>query len=69
MIREPTEARLLTRDDLCERLQLSKRTLSRMVSGGKLPRPIQLGRNVRWRESDIVQWIADGCPTQENGAG
>jgi excisionase family DNA binding protein len=54
--------KLLTRDDLCERLRLSKRTISRMLSAGKLPPPVQIGRCVRWRERDIERWIEDGCP-------
>jgi predicted DNA-binding transcriptional regulator AlpA len=37
-----------------------------MVSAGKLPPPLYLGRNVRWREQDIDHWIANGCPEQEN---
>jgi excisionase family DNA binding protein len=49
--------RLLTRADLSERLQISKRTISRMLSSGELPRPAKIGRLVRWRESDIAQFI------------
>jgi excisionase family DNA binding protein len=62
--------RLLTVSDLCERLQLSKRTISRMVAAGdRLPRPVQIGRNVRWTESDIEEWIAQGCPQANDKAG
>ena len=50
--------RLLTRKDLSERLQISPRTLSRMVSDQRLPRPILIGRSVRWPEEVIETWIA-----------
>lgn len=48
---------LLTRGDLSERLNVSKRTISRMLSAGELPRPVRIGRLVRWRESDIEEFI------------
>src|SRR5436190_21304292 len=40
---------LLTSDGLARLLNISKRTLMRLRSVGKLPRPVQLGRLVRWR--------------------
>lgn len=49
--------RLLTRADLSERLQISKRTISRMLSSGELPRPAKIGRLVRWREVDVARFI------------
>jgi excisionase family DNA binding protein len=65
MIDRPTESRkskLLTRANLCEQLKISIRTLSRMVATGQLPPPIYIGRSVRFRESDIEEWIAQECP-------
>jgi excisionase family DNA binding protein len=58
--------RLLTREDLCRELQLSMRTLSRLLSGGKMPLPLRIGRNVRWRATDIEEWIEQGCPSINN---
>ena len=49
--------RLLTTADLGKQLQLSKRTISRMLSAGELPPPVRIGRLVRWREADIAQFI------------
>lgn len=57
---------MLTTKDLCARLQLSKRTISRMISSGDIPEPIYIGRNVRWRVGDIEQWIEQGCPSINN---
>lgn len=49
--------RLLSRDELAERFNVSKRTISRMLSAGELPRPVRFGRLVRWREIDIAQLL------------
>jgi predicted DNA-binding transcriptional regulator AlpA len=43
-------------------MQVSPRTLWRLLSAGKLPEPIRVGRSVRWRMSDIREWIDSGCP-------
>lgn len=43
-------------------LQVSKRTLCRLRSTGKIPRPMRLGGIVRWKLDDIVQWMTAGCP-------
>ena len=44
-------------------LGISKRTLWRLLSAGKLPAPIRLGNNVRWRLDEVEQWISQGCPS------
>jgi predicted DNA-binding transcriptional regulator AlpA len=31
-------------------------------NAGNLPRPVRIGRLVRWRRSDIEAWIEAGCP-------
>ncbi len=53
---------LLSATNLADLLQVSKRTLWRLRSAGKLPRPVQLGGSVRWNADEIRQWIAAGCP-------
>lgn len=53
---------LLSGDALARLLQVSKRSLMRLRSAGKLPRPVQLGRSVRWRSTEIREWVAAGCP-------
>ena len=47
------------------RLSVSVRTVQRLDSSGKLPRPIRVGGSVRWRKSDIDAWIAEECPTRD----
>ena len=46
---------------LAARLAVSPRTVQRMADAGHLPGRVNLLRSVRWRESDIDRWLADGC--------
>ena len=55
---------LLSQRDLAERLQVSKRKIQRMDVAGQLPRPIRLGRSVRWRASEIDEWLQGGAPSR-----
>jgi prophage regulatory protein len=56
MVTELNE-QLLTAKDVAKRLSLSKRQIFRLNSSRKLPAPIRIGGAVRWRESDIEQFI------------
>lgn len=53
---------LITVEQLAIRLQVSKRSLFRLKSEGKLPAPVKLRNSVRWRVLDIEEWVANGCP-------
>lgn len=48
-------------DTVAHLLQVSKRTVWRLVSAGKLVSPLRVGGSVRWRIQDIRDWIARGC--------
>ena len=52
---EPKQ-RLLTSGDLCRRWGISPATLRRLRGRGKVPKPIVIGRQLRWREEDIEAW-------------
>jgi len=41
---------------------VAKRSWWRYVSAGKAPAPVRLGGVVRWRKSELAEWIAAGCP-------
>jgi len=41
---------------------VSERHVWAMNSRGRLPRPIRLGRAVRWRVAELRDWLAAGCP-------
>jgi excisionase family DNA binding protein len=60
-IESPTK-QLLSVADVCEVLDVSRTTLYRLKSSGKLPRCIKLGRSVKYRRDEIEAWIAAGCP-------
>ena len=34
---------------------------------GHVPKPVRIGTMYRWRKSDLVEWVAAGCPRDWNG--
>jgi predicted DNA-binding transcriptional regulator AlpA len=40
----------------------SPRHVYRLADAGKMPAPVKLGALVRWRRTEILNWIAAGCP-------
>lgn len=58
---------LVTTGELARMLGCSKRHVSNMVRRGAMPRPVRLGRAIRWRREEIECWIADGCEGAANG--
>lgn len=52
---------LIDAETLARMLGVSERTLWRLLSARKLPEPIRIGRNTRWRLSEVQRWIEDGC--------
>ncbi|WP_152051756.1 helix-turn-helix transcriptional regulator [Tautonia marina] len=57
-----TTPRLITAEELAKLMQVSERTLWRLLSGGKVPQPVRIGRNTRWRLAEVTEWIERGCP-------
>lgn len=53
---------LISAATLAKRLDVSVRTVWRLLSSGKLPDPVKVGGSVRWRNGDIATWIREGCP-------
>jgi excisionase family DNA binding protein len=58
---EQDKLRLLTKEQLAAKLQLSTRTVYRKWQDGEIPPPIKLGSVVRWRSDVIEQWIENDC--------
>ncbi len=56
---------LLTVRDLAARLQCSPRKVRGLLSAGKLPTPVRVGRSVRWLASEIDGWLRAGCPPRD----
>jgi len=58
--------RLLQKKETASKVGFSTRTLDRKIADGLFPAGIKIGASVRWRESVVDQWIADGCPRVTN---
>lgn len=56
-------AELVNARELARLLAISERTLYRLKSMGELPNPVTLGGSVRWRLTEVREWIAKGCPS------
>ena len=51
----------LKAEDLSEILGVSKRTVWRWRSSGKIPEPVTIAGSTRWRSTVIRSWVEDGC--------
>jgi excisionase family DNA binding protein len=47
----------LTAKDVCKRLRCATSTLYRWLDLGLFPRPMHMGSMVRWKESDLEEFI------------
>jgi predicted DNA-binding transcriptional regulator AlpA len=47
---------------LADALAVSVATVWRLHSAGRLPRPVRIGRSVRWPVADVRAWLAAGAP-------
>lgn len=56
------EPLLIPVERLAEMLNLSTRTVWRMLAAGRIPEPVRIGGSVRWRLDLIRQWVDAGCP-------
>lgn len=54
---------LLTAAQVANLLQVSKRTLWRLLSAGVLPAPLRIGKSTRWGCQEIRHWIDASCPS------
>ena len=56
------EPLLIGRRELARLLSRSLASLDRDAAAGRLPRPLRIGASVRWRLSEIQEWVAASCP-------
>jgi prophage regulatory protein len=59
------EVLLIPAEQFARLMQISTRTLWRLVSAGRVPEPVRIGGSVRWRLDQVKQWIDSGCPPRE----
>jgi len=56
------EPELLTTAEAARLLGIGERTLWRHSRSGEAPAPVSIGGAVRYRRSEILEWITAGCP-------
>lgn len=49
---------LLTVEELAKILKVSPRTVWRMESAGNVPKPIRIGKTVRWLAADVKTFLS-----------
>ena len=57
-----TQPAVLTIADMANLLATSERSIRRYVNEGRLPKPLRLGQQLRWRKIEVMEWIAAGMP-------
>jgi len=60
----PPEALLIDAEEVARRLDVSPRTIWRLSSAGKLPKPLAVGGSRKWRADEIRRWVEAGCPAR-----
>jgi len=55
----------LSADEVAEALGISRAHVWKLASAGRLPRPVRLGRAVRWARKDLEEWLAAGAPSRD----
>lgn len=61
----PPLAALLDKKAICERLNISPRTIENMVKSGTFPPPVRVGRLVYWSEIAVSRWQQRQFAAQE----
>ena len=58
-------ALVVSAKELAKLLAVSLRHIRRLNSSGRLPAPVRIGGSVRWRLSEIEEWLKAGCPSRQ----
>ncbi len=56
---------LLTVREVALRLKVSPRQVWKLLASGRMPEPLRLSRSVRWRKSDLNEWVRLGCVSRD----
>ena len=59
---QDSSATLFDVRQIAELLGCSSRHVQRLADAGRMPRPIHLGRLLRWQKAEIESWVVAGCP-------
>ena len=58
-------AALLTAGGVAKYLKISIRQVRKLDAEGLVPKPVRVGKSVRWRLSEIGEWIKANCPDRK----
>ncbi len=58
---------LIAAEEVAGMLDISTRTLWRLVSARRIVAPLKIGGSTRWRRAEIEAWVAAGCPVPGRG--
>jgi predicted DNA-binding transcriptional regulator AlpA len=58
---------LITAEEVAGMLDISTRTLWRLVSGKRIVALLKIGGSTQWRRAEIEAWVAAGCPVPGRG--
>lgn len=61
----PSERLALPAAAVAKLLDISERHLWTLHSTGRIPRPLRLGRAVRWSADELRAWLAAGAPSRD----
>lgn len=53
---------VMTTEEVAKHYRVSRRTWERMVATGQAPRPLKIGKQNRWRVTDLQAWEDAGQP-------
>lgn len=53
---------LLSAKELARLLGIHRSSVFALRNSGRLPKPVRLGRSVRWILAEIQEWISAGTP-------
>ncbi len=59
----------LSADEVAEMLSISRAHVWKLLSSGRLPRPVRLGRSVRWSRTTLEAWMEAGAPPVDRWQG
>ena len=55
----------LSAREVAKLLNVSQRHVWALNASGRMPRPVHLGRAVRWNRSELEAWLDSGCPARD----
>ena len=62
---DAAECLAIPADAVARLLRISVRHLWGLNASGRVPRPVRLGRSVRWDRAELEKWLATGAPRRD----